>query len=112
VHELWAKTVRTLYVCGLAKAAMRTSSYPRIGELIEGIIEIPELVEIEHLGFVIAHAADDRRGIRRWPSLASCNARSETVILAQRRRHPSPPPKISPSLTPSRHPNRAESAHN
>jgi len=44
--------------------------HPRVGELIEGIIEIPELVEVEHLGFVIAHPADDRREMGRWPSLA------------------------------------------
>ena len=41
--------------------------HPRVGELIEGIIEIPELVEIEHLGFVIAQAADGRREIACWP---------------------------------------------
>ena len=49
--------------------------------MIEGIIEIPELVEIEHLGFVIAHAADDRREIGRWPSLASPKAGSGSVIM-------------------------------
>jgi hypothetical protein len=55
--------------------------HPRVGELTEGIIEIPELVEIEHLGFVIAHAADDGSEIGRWPSLASPKAGSGSVIM-------------------------------